>query len=1018
MVTRKSRLAIQYARIIEQTPTRPHIFWVHAGTRERFTEAYREIADGLKLEGREKPDADILKLVHDGLRHESREWLMIVDNADDITIFSANEAHAQLAGNEAPSSAGAKTLLSYLPQSTKGRILVTTRSQQVAELLVTQPTGDLESIQRVTAMDKDQAKQLLRNRLGKYNDKHIEDELVNALDCIPLAIIQAAAFIVFRARNNLFSAAEYLEQFRRSDEHNLELIDYGHIVKLGDVEASHVVLRTWRITYEQIRQERSSAADLLSVLSFFHNQGIPEWVLKEYYDNYQDFHCDKPLPRDTPNPLNKDLDVLCGYSLITTETISGAQKTQQPTSRSFQMHALVQTCTRHWLRSNDLHQQWLMTVTMLLKRAHPVPHFTTWVKCAEILPHFESLLMTPRLEHLVNQQNDNLVHVLLKAALYSVWTVNFNRAESLMLKITDVIEKPPCRPLPEIIPLLWWLHGLRFLDEVSRILPLVKFLGKQYLAGLINSLTTPVAGFSTLYSFMHPCSPARAPIILDRGEDMKDHKMVILTCQDMKVFGFDNPTELHIDHLTTFILNAPACDSTARAYGIIHDIAMSLGISERYEEQERIYRAALKRRKSLTKQELEAVYSSRSDMNIFFEPAFKLARALEFQGKYQEAERLLRMEEPGQDDWWWYSIGVLSLGQKKFEEAEDAFRKALDLLPPETGILSGLNWTYSMSLGDALDRQCRYAEAVVLYRQSLEYDKEMQVLESPDTLITYDSLATCLSYLGEHEEAASVHEHCIDILERKFPDNHERLAARLGALLRNLQAQGKKGEEEYRKFEDRLHELGYELVPNDNEVCEELDGGSSVSLDGNQVNSEGSTTSGHCPEELRVGSTSTPAVDAATSTASTTAMTHDSAQTNLPSQNDEQHENHKTGDSDKPSPVHDGSKELGNDKQLTGSNFEMPITNTQGQDNREGATKSSTTSPTEGHKGAEMPTQLAQATDEPEDRRTPVVSETVTADSQRRKTKRKRTGSDARDAVSISARTYAEQPGRKRVRRE
>ena len=47
----------------------PHtfVFWVHASTRARFEEAYRDIADRLQLLGRNDPKANVLWLVSDWL---------------------------------------------------------------------------------------------------------------------------------------------------------------------------------------------------------------------------------------------------------------------------------------------------------------------------------------------------------------------------------------------------------------------------------------------------------------------------------------------------------------------------------------------------------------------------------------------------------------------------------------------------------------------------------------------------------------------------------------------------------------------------------------------------------------------------------------------------------------------------------------------------------------------------------------------------------------------------------------
>jgi TFIIF-interacting CTD phosphatase-like protein len=60
------------------------VFWVHASNAARIEQDYRDIADQVRLAGRNDPQADIFKLVHNWLRNEKNgKWLVVLDNADD-----------------------------------------------------------------------------------------------------------------------------------------------------------------------------------------------------------------------------------------------------------------------------------------------------------------------------------------------------------------------------------------------------------------------------------------------------------------------------------------------------------------------------------------------------------------------------------------------------------------------------------------------------------------------------------------------------------------------------------------------------------------------------------------------------------------------------------------------------------------------------------------------------------------------------------------------------------------------
>jgi hypothetical protein len=157
---------------------------VHGATVQRFEDAYRIIAERLQLPGCREPDADVLRLVRDWLCDEANgRWLIVLDNADDSGVL-----YTKHADNRQP-------LAAYLPQGEHGSILVTSRSRDMAIRL----TGSHNSVWAVRAMEEIQALQLLRHKLGTQYDNSMAANIVGALDWIPLAITQAAVFIVRRA---------------------------------------------------------------------------------------------------------------------------------------------------------------------------------------------------------------------------------------------------------------------------------------------------------------------------------------------------------------------------------------------------------------------------------------------------------------------------------------------------------------------------------------------------------------------------------------------------------------------------------------------------------------------------------------------------------------------------------------------------------------------------------------------------------------------------------------------------
>ena len=79
----------------------------------------------------------------------------------------------------------------------------TTRHDEAAECL----TGDLRHRIRIEPMDQPDALILLQTKVGGYFDKDNGIKLVDALDYMPLAIMQAAAFIHRNIAGKLYDDA-------------------------------------------------------------------------------------------------------------------------------------------------------------------------------------------------------------------------------------------------------------------------------------------------------------------------------------------------------------------------------------------------------------------------------------------------------------------------------------------------------------------------------------------------------------------------------------------------------------------------------------------------------------------------------------------------------------------------------------------------------------------------------------------------------------------------------------------
>ena len=376
------------------------MFWVHASNAARLEQGYRDIADVVKIAGRENPKADIFKLVHDWLRGYEGTWLMILDNVDDADFLLNTQASIESQPND-PGRHTLRPLRDYLPQSQNGSILITTRSRESALKL-----SEQNDLVLIDPMDESDAVELLEKKLESIGRKSIEEyvELAAALEFIPLAIVQAAAYI--SQGESRCSVQQYLAKFRKSDSKKISLLNNEGGQVRRDWDAKNSILVTWEISFGYIHRARPSAADLLSLMSFFDRQSIPESLLKdraqaekgprsrnERYpsdgqrnsnedNNNSDSDSGSMSEPDKDDEFEKDVRMLRDYLFISFDT-----------NQTFEMHALVQLATRKWLEANKELETWKQRYIKNLSAEFPTGEHENWTYCRALFPHAKSAIM-------------------------------------------------------------------------------------------------------------------------------------------------------------------------------------------------------------------------------------------------------------------------------------------------------------------------------------------------------------------------------------------------------------------------------------------------------------------------------------------------------------------------------------------------------------------------------------------------------------------------------------------------
>ncbi|KAI0403728.1 acyl transferase/acyl hydrolase/lysophospholipase [Xylaria palmicola] len=301
----KTQVVLQFAYWVKQNQPEYSIFWIPAYAEESFEKAYLDIAKkaGILIDS-DKEDPKITVRNYLSSEDVSR-WLLIIDNADDQEIIR-----------------GPSSIYDYLPESHNGLTIFTTRSPELAQSVA---GGDQIELNKMDAQD---AQRLLENsviRKQLLQDTTLTRELLEELTYLPLAIMQAAAYLNQNLKHHYSPIKRYLELLRSTEEDLVHLMSTKFHDKTQYQDSQKAVATTWLVSFEQIQKNHPTAADLLSFISCIEPKAIPRSL----------------LPRLGSKAITETaIGILSGYAFLESH---GARDT-------YDMHSLVHLATRIWIQ--------------------------------------------------------------------------------------------------------------------------------------------------------------------------------------------------------------------------------------------------------------------------------------------------------------------------------------------------------------------------------------------------------------------------------------------------------------------------------------------------------------------------------------------------------------------------------------------------------------------------------------------------------------------------------------------
>ena len=293
------------------------IYWISAVSQESLLDGYGKIAKQAELQI--QPDTKPIEIADQVLSwlKQDQNWLIVLDNLDDINILSTKNLGGQNIR---------KTLL--LECGPQQHTLITTRNSHADNI----PAQAVE----VTLFDKLESIDLLASLsnivvLSDSTEQKYAEQIVEELGYLPLAIVQAAAYIKEVSGN----FCTFLEDYR---EYRQRL---NRWIPQGLWSYQHSVATTWAMSFDTITTDNLPAAKLFQLLSFLN----PDGILIDFL-------------RTGANALRKDLQQLVSNKIELSEALLILERFSllkwDRLNKTLVVHRLVQAFVKDRMSAADL----------------------------------------------------------------------------------------------------------------------------------------------------------------------------------------------------------------------------------------------------------------------------------------------------------------------------------------------------------------------------------------------------------------------------------------------------------------------------------------------------------------------------------------------------------------------------------------------------------------------------------------------------------------------------------------
>lgn len=297
----KTQIALELAYRVKDSLKPYSVLWMPAHNMAAYEKTATELVQKLAIPC--GSDDDPKEVLQSYLSSQAAgNWLLILDNADDMNVLDG------LPG-------GSTGLLGVLPHSPTGRTLITTRPSNIA----VHAAGS--DVVELTEMTSDEAHDFLgRSLIDRSQLDQVDTaELLGKLSYLPLTVAQAAAYM----NMHRLPITAYLRLCNRTNQDMTNLLSAHLEDETHYSKTQGAVATTWIMSFNAICETDAVAARLLSFLQWIEPKAIPETILPS---------------SDSDWSLTEAIGLLCGYSFLG----------WREDGETLDMHSLVHLALRCW----------------------------------------------------------------------------------------------------------------------------------------------------------------------------------------------------------------------------------------------------------------------------------------------------------------------------------------------------------------------------------------------------------------------------------------------------------------------------------------------------------------------------------------------------------------------------------------------------------------------------------------------------------------------------------------------